>query len=256
MNRKNWTREELILAINLYCKTPFGRLHNRNPDIIKLSKLIGRTPSALSWKLVNFASLDPSLKKRGIKGAINVSHLDREIWEEFYSDWDRLAYESEILRANRLGEPIEPDVEAGSTELSRSGLDRKTLAKVRVNQNFFRATVLAAYESRCCITGLAIPDLLNASHIIPWSKDEKNRVNPQNGLCLNAIHDRAFDRGLLTVTPEYKVMLSASIRKSAGRSEAVQHLLTRYDGEKIRLPRKFLPDRSFLEYHNRNVFKQ
>ena len=256
MGRKNWSRDELILAINLYCKTQFGRLHNRNPDIIKLAKLIGRSPSALAWKLVNFASLDPSLKRRGIKGAVNVSHLDREIWEEFYSDWDRLAYESEVLRAKRLGEPIESVVEIDPMELPRSGQDRKAFVKVRVNQSFFRATVLAAYEFQCCITGLAIPDLLNASHIIPWSKDEKHRVNPRNGLCLNAIHDRAFDRGLLTITAEYKVRISTSIGKSSGRNDAVQHLLTRYDGEKIRLPRKFLPDQSFLEYHNKEVFKQ
>jgi len=256
MSRKNWTREELILAINLYCKTPFGRLHNRNLDIIKLAKLIGRSPSAVTWKLVNFASLDPSLKRRGIKGAVNVSHLDKEIWEEFYSDWDRLAFESEVLRANRMGQQIEVIAEIDAMELPRSGRERKALVKVRVNQNFFRATVLAAYEFRCCITGLAIPELLNASHILPWSKDEKNRVNPSNGLCLNAIHDRAFDRGLLTITSEYRVIVSPSIRGTSRGSDAVRHLLTRYDGEKIRLPRKFLPDQSFLEYHNKEVFKK
>jgi putative restriction endonuclease len=75
-----WSREELILAINLYCKLPFGRLHNRNPEIINLANLIGRTPSSVAYKLVNFASLDPSLKARGIKGASNASNLDREIW--------------------------------------------------------------------------------------------------------------------------------------------------------------------------------
>ena len=116
--------------------------------------------------------------------------------------------------------------------------------------------MLAAYEFRCCITGLAIPDLLNASHIVPWSKDEKNRVNPSNGLCLNAIHDRAFDRGLLTITSEYSVIVSPSIKRTSRGNDAVRHLLTRYDGKKIRLPRKFLPDQSFLEYHNKEIFKQ
>ena len=70
-----WTREQLILTINLYCKTPFGRLHKTNPDVINLSKLIDRTPSSVAWKLVNFASLDPSLQARGIKGAQNASKL-------------------------------------------------------------------------------------------------------------------------------------------------------------------------------------
>ena len=74
-----WTREELILAINLYCKLPFGRLHRANPDIIHLAKLIHRTPSAVALKLVNFASFDPSLRARGIKGASNASKLDSQI---------------------------------------------------------------------------------------------------------------------------------------------------------------------------------
>jgi putative restriction endonuclease len=256
MSRKNWSREELILAINLYCKTPFGRLHNRNPDITKLAKLIGRSPSALAWKLVNFASLDPSLKRRGIKGAVNVSHLDREIWDEFYTNWERLAYESEALLAKRTGEPIEVQAEIDLSEPPRSGLDRKTLVKVRINQNFFRATVLAAYDFHCCITGLAIPDLLNASHIVPWSKDEKNRVNPRNGLCLNTLHDRAFDRGLLTITSELKVKISPSIRKPSKRIDPTQQFLARYDGMLITLPRKFLPEPAFLEYHNREIFRQ
>ena len=69
MVRRNWTREELIVAFNLYCKIPFGRIHIRNPLIIELAKAIGRTPSALSWKLANFARLDPALRKRNIAGA-------------------------------------------------------------------------------------------------------------------------------------------------------------------------------------------
>lgn len=256
MSRKNWSRDELILAINLYCKTPFGRLHNRNPDIMILAKLLGRTPSAVGWKLVNFASLDPSLKKRGIKGAVNVSHLDREIWNEFNSNWERLAYESEMLLAKWMGERIEAVAEIDPLEIPREGLDRKTLVKVRVNQNFFRAAVLASYEFRCCITGLAVPDLLNASHILPWSKDEKNRVNPRNGLCLNTLHDRAFDRGLLTVTSDFKVRISPSIRKPAKRTDPTQQFLVRYDGMTITLPRRFLPEPEFLEYHNEKIFKQ
>jgi len=254
--RRNWSRNELILAANLYCKTPFGRLHSRNPNVVTLAKLLGRTSSAVAWKLVNFASLDPSLKRRGIKGAPNVSHLDKEVWNEFYTDWERLAYESETLLAKWKGDPIESLAQIDPSELPRSGRDRKALVKVRVNQNFFRAAVLSAYESCCCITGLAIPDLLNASHIVPWAMDEKNRTNPQNGLCLNAIHDRAFDRGFLTITPEYRVLVAASVRSSSRRSNAVQHLLSKYHGRRIRLPHRFLPDQAFLEYHMKEVFRR
>ncbi|MEO6070275.1 MAG: hypothetical protein ABIN57_03905, partial [Chitinophagaceae bacterium] len=97
--QKLWTREELILAINLYCKLPFGRLHRNNPKVIHLANLIGRTENSVAFKLVNFASLDPSLHARGIKGASNTSNLDKEIWNEFYNNWGGLGYESEKLLA-------------------------------------------------------------------------------------------------------------------------------------------------------------
>src|SRR3990172_7206862 len=103
MARLNWTREELIVAFNLYCKIPFGKIHTKNPDVISLAKIIGRTPSAVSWKLVNFASLDPSLRKRGVAGAANVSKLDIQIWTEFNQDWDKLGFESERLLAKWRG---------------------------------------------------------------------------------------------------------------------------------------------------------
>ena len=83
MLKRLWTREELIVAINLYYKLPFGKLHKGNPEIIMIANRLGRTPSSVAWKLVNFASFDPSLKARGIKGASNASNLDKQIWNEF-----------------------------------------------------------------------------------------------------------------------------------------------------------------------------
>ena len=200
MTRKNWQRSELILAFNLYCKTPFGRIHNRNPEIISLAKAVGRSPSAVSWKLANFARLDPSLQKRNIAGAKHGSQGEAEVWEEFHNDWEALAFESERLLAQTTGRKVEEIAEVPEEALPKEGKERERVVRSRVNQHFFRATVLAAYGNKCCITGMPIPELLTASHIVPWSVDHQNRLNPRNGLCLNAIHDRAFDRGLLTIT--------------------------------------------------------
>src|SRR5687768_14434560 len=106
-DEKLWNREELILAINLYCKIPFGKIHNRNPAIIELASLLNRTPNAVSYKLANLASLDPTLKARGIKGADKSSKLDKEIWNEFYANWDILPFKSEKLLAKYKGITIE-----------------------------------------------------------------------------------------------------------------------------------------------------
>jgi HNH endonuclease len=246
--RRNWTRDELILAFNLYCKIPFGRIHIRNPAVIELAKAIGRTPSAVSWKLANFARLDPVLRKRKIAGATHGAQAEEEIWNEFSNDWERLAFESERLLAQTTGRAVTlADIEFPE------GKTRETVVRARVNQSFFRAAVLASYDMRCCITGLRIPKLLTASHIVPWAVDVKNRANPANGLCLNALHDRAFDCGLLTVTPGFRVKVSPTASSHASDA-AARDFLRRYDGASIRLPRRFPPGADFLRYHNEEIF--
>src|SRR5205814_964257 len=96
---RSWTRDELIVAMNLYCKLPFGQLHHRNPAIIKLAEKLGRTASSVAMKLCNFASLDPVQQARGISGLSGASAADRQVWQEFHADWERLAFESEQRRA-------------------------------------------------------------------------------------------------------------------------------------------------------------
>lgn len=250
MPRRDWTREELIVAFNLYCKVPFGRIHIRNPQIIELAKAIGRTPSAVSWKLANFARLDPALQKRNITGASHGARAEVEIWSEFSNDWEGLTFESERLLLQMTGCP--PQFFAEMREFPE-GKNRETLVRARINQDFFRAAVLAVYGKKCCITGLAIPELLNASHIIPWAADVKNRTNPSNGLCLNTLHDRAFDCGLLTITTDLKVRLSPRLKKTAGEL-AFKTFLHRYENVPISSPRHFGPSVEFLRYHNERVF--
>ncbi len=250
-----WAREELILAFNLYFKIPFGKFDKRTPEIISLSKVLGRTPSAVAMKLSNFARLDPVLKKRGIVGASHGSKLDIVIWEEFIGNLEKLSFESEVLLAEKMGKKVEEISGIYVLDLPREGKEREALVRIRVNQSFFRQTILAAYSIRCCITGLNIPSLLTASHIVPWSEDKTNRMNPRNGLCLNALHDRAFDKGWITVTPDFLVRVSPKIQKMSGE-KAVSELLLKYDGLKILEPKRFLPETKFLEYHNDVVFKK
>ncbi len=256
MRASNWSRDELIVAFNLYCKIPFGRIHIRNPQIIELARAIGRSPSSVSWKLANFARLDPSLKKRNIAGASHGSKSEEGIWDEFKDDWDNLAYVSERLLAKFLDHPIEYENQPIPVEQELPiGRERESLVRIRVNQAFFRQAVLTSYGNRCCITGISIPGLLNASHIVPWSIDTKNRTNPRNGLCLNALHDRAFDRGLITIMPDNKVRISESVRNLAKSGDGEIGFLLNCEGREITLPERFAPDPDFLRYHNAVVFK-
>ena len=105
MASQRWTKEQLKLAFHLYCQLPFGKLHHRNKEIVVLAPLIGRTPSAVAMKLVNFASLDPAITASGRSGLGNASVLDQEVWDEFHADWEGLALECERSR-EKLGAGI------------------------------------------------------------------------------------------------------------------------------------------------------
>ncbi|HEX2866934.1 MAG TPA: HNH endonuclease [Ignavibacteriales bacterium] len=248
-----WTREELLLALNLYSKIEFGKIHHGNPEIIKLSNLINRTPGSVSYKLVNFASLDPVQKARGIKGAMNASKLDKEIWNEFYYNLDSFAFESEKLKADIEHTTVEKENDIDEEDLPKEGKERERIVKTRVNQSFFRQLILASYNNTCCITGIQQPNLLVAGHIRPWRLDEKNRMNPQNGIAINALHDKAFECGLITITPDYKIKVS-SVLQEQEMNPSISEFFLKYHDKEIKLPWRFLPDQDFLKYHNKERF--
>ncbi|MDJ1471880.1 HNH endonuclease [Xanthocytophaga flava] len=249
--KNNWTREELIVVFNLYCKIPFSKINEKYKPVIELASLIGRSPGAVSFKLANFASLDPVLKQRNISGLKNGSKGEKEIWKEFHADWERLSYESELQLARYKQEPITQTTSIRIDDLPQGG-DRETIIKARVNQQFFRHAVLTSYETKCCITGITQTELLIASHIIPWSIDKGNRTNPCNGICLNALHDKAFDKGLITITPDFEIKISGKLLES---SSGTAIFFQSYKNQKISLPKRFLPDRDFLHYHLTNIYK-
>lgn len=246
----DWTREQTLAALHVYFQLPFGQLHQRNPLIRHLAAWIGRTPGAVALKLVNFASLDPQVRASGRSGMSNASQLDKRLWDELNADWDLVASEAaQAYEHYGMAHGVKPgaDVVDEVPEIAE-GKTVTAMVKVRVNQARFRRAVLASYNARCCISGLALPQLLIASHIVPWSMDEKNRLNPQNGLCLSALHDKAYDIGLITVLPDFTVRVSKQLHE-ADLDEFTKQSLTSYDGRSISLPERFRPNPSFLRAH-------
>jgi hypothetical protein len=242
--RRKWTREETLAAFNLYARTPFGRLHARNPEIVELARQLGRTPNSLAMKCCNLAALDPALQSRGIKGLRNISDLDREVWDEFHSSPEIVGYESEIAFSKATRQPPrmlrenDPLVVIAST-------DRNAIRRVRVTQHLFREMVLSSYKEQCAICTLPARELLIASHIVGWAVDEANRMNPRNGICLCSLHDRAFDSGLIDVDETYKVHVTP--RCAVDRNHRVaKEMLYGFEGVSLTLPERWLPDPSLL----------
>src|SRR3989338_10527536 len=111
-----WTKEQVKLAFHLYCQLPYGRIHGRNQEIIALAKAIGRTSDAVAMKMLNIASIDPAITSTGRVGLRGDSALDREVWAEFHSDWEKLAVECQLHR-QELDKNIVADLEPESDEL-------------------------------------------------------------------------------------------------------------------------------------------
>lgn len=249
--------------MNLYCRLPFGKMHARNPEVIQLADVIGRTSGSIAMKLVNIASLDPEQQKRGIKGLSKASRGDAAIWAEFNGNWESLAEESELLRERLLSAVKDQELSAQDFSIARKPkvenvrfqgqTEGRREVAVRLAQGFFRQSVLASYGEKCCITGLPVPELLNASHILPWSSYPNERADPRNGLCLASTQDRAFDRGLLTLDEDFRVVVSNRIRDFA-TTRAVNEQFMRYEGVCISLPEKFRPLQEYLAIHRSTFF--
>jgi HNH endonuclease len=239
-----------------------------------LAQAIGRTPDAVVYKACNFASLDPFHQARGVKGFGNVSRADRVLWTEFAQNSEAVAAEAESawerlvspqirgdqFSSNRCPPPGSPEESAplplpdatipsfptGPTEAER-------LVRTRRVQTFFRSAVLASYDFRCALTGLAVPELLTASHIIPWNENVERRADPRNGIALNALYDRAFDRGLIAFDADHRIILSSRLQ-TADPGPWHRDVLLSLSGQPLTLPRRFLPDPEALAWHRECLF--
>ncbi|MEI8079030.1 MAG: HNH endonuclease [bacterium] len=259
MVNRLWTREEILLAINLYCKLPYARLNQNSPEVKILAQLLGRTPSAISMRCCNYAQFDPVESKR-VKGLSHAAKYDRAIWFEINADWEKFAAECEqILR--RIATDQGTFSRDGSVTLTHDaeypvGEDKAQMVRVRVGQQFFREAILTAYNHQCCITGLRHDKLLVASHIKPWkdSDPKTERTNPHNGLCLSPLYDKAFDAGLMTIDEHYRVVFSPLLWDFVSR-EVGQNFFRRYEGQTLLLPERFTPLQLFFEHHRTNIFQ-
>ena len=254
MERNLWTRDEFILTFNLYLKLPFGKLHTSTPEVQELALLLGRTASSIALRLTNFASCDPYHINRGVKGMVGGIRKCQPIWDEFANNKEALIFESERILAERQFGSIETKFDLLYNDIRQLNGEMKIREiKTRVNQNVFRDMVVANYGNQCAITSIEIPELLIASHIIPWSENEKERLNPENGICLSMLYDKAFDQGLIGISKEYTILISEKLKKHS-KKEYYQHFFGSVDGIKLHLPNKHLPNPLFLEWHFDEIF--
>ncbi len=241
VKRNLWTREDIQRALALYLSTPFGQIHSGNPRIIDLARQIGRTPSAIALKMSNLAGIDESLDR---KGMVNSSALDKQVWKEFLTAPENVVAVSEAMHENILYTQTNYPEAYSFGE----GTNQTAQTTQRRGQNLFRRTILTSYGSRCALTDLDDPRLLVASHIIGWAEQAQTRLNPHNGICLNALHDRAFDKHLISFGEKYELLVDRNLPSKTSE------LLHRVKHQKLRMPERFLPSQDFLETHRQQFY--
>ena len=224
-------------------------MHSRNPDIIKAAEFVRRTPSALAMKLTNIASLDPEITLTGRKGLSGASIADKQMWQEIHNNWEDFAVESSKALSQIM---LEQESRPSIVRENHIGHTKEAKVNIRIGQSFFRKSVLSAYNNKCCISGLLIPKLLVASHIVPWRTDPENRLNPSNGLCLSMLHDKAFDIGLISIQDDMTILIS---EKNMISDAFYESIIKSYEGKTISRPDKFYPNLNFLNYHRNNIFQ-
>jgi putative restriction endonuclease len=240
---RNWSEHEVQAALALYLVTDFGRFHTRNPDVIALARQIGRTPGSVALKLANLAALDDSLPQ---KGMANASATDRRVWQAFLQVPDAVI----AAYAQQVAPPAPPGMAESAAAFDHLGRVRQAMAPQRVGQDLFRRMVLTGYGGRCALTGVDDARLLNASHIVGWADSPEHRMRPTNGICLNALHDRAFDRHLITFDEAWQMIIAPHVPAAARRQ------LERGVKGVLQMPARFLPDAGLMAQHRARFHAQ
>ena len=248
--RDIWTEEQITIVLYEYCRNPFGQFSATKKFVQELGELLNRTPAAIVRKVGNLASFDPQMKARGVGGLVHTGKLDEVVWNKYFGHWNQLAYDAEVLLAKLRNKELEESLQLDLNKLPK-GAERTQEVKRRINQSFFRDTVLSSYDNRCCITGINNDKLLQACHIVSWSMDEANRTNPQNGLCMNYLFHKAYDEYLLGISPDYDIIISDKFfgEKLKDVDSKTLDYVRSFNNRKIIMPKRFLPNRDLLAEH-------
>jgi predicted restriction endonuclease len=164
-------------------------------------------------KVLNFRFLDPRQDGKGLSAG---SETDKAVWSQFFDaaanavrsdgldDEFRRVWQSKPQEAPK---PRSTYAEFGEAPDDDPAQLRTFLRTLRRGQPAFRRNLLAAYESRCCISGWAPETVLEAAHIEEHSKSGLNSI--RNGLLLRSDLHALFDEGLLRIEPEQQVVILA-----------------------------------------------
>lgn len=136
-----------------------------------------------------------------------------------------------------------------------SASDIYTRIKSRgVKQVIFRAALLKAYSRRCAFTEIAVPEALEACHIVPWSQASPDeRLDVRNGILLNSFHHKLFDCGYITLTSDHRIVYYDADEKDRAYSNIDRALTSQLHGNPMHMPHRSIlrPAEEYIEKHHK-----
>ncbi len=143
-------------------------------------------------------------------------------------------------------------------ELQKNLKEEEYFEETFIRSTIFKRKVPIIYKNRCAVTGLQINatfniSMVDACHIKPFSVSYDDTIT--NGISLSPNIHRAFDRGMLTIDKDYKVVVSNKFNENFVSDKS--YSIKQFHGKRIILPKdkRFLPNLENLEWHRQNIFK-
>lgn len=134
-------------------------------------------------------------------------------------------------------------------------MQQKNEEEIFLRGSVFKREIPKIYNNTCCISGMRIDSTLSVSmidacHIVPFSISYDDTIT--NGIALSPNLHRAFDRGLISINDEYRVVLSNSFKEVESN-----YMIRIFENKEIQLPdlKNFYPLKVNLLWHKENVFK-
>jgi hypothetical protein len=271
---RDWTAAESLAGLWAYHLTYGGIISKKDGSPIATVALkIGRAIGGVYNKVLNFRAIDPRDTRHGLSGG---SVTDEAIWQEFYlpasqqldirrlqkayqSHWEpaklspittiQAKTESNFSHSTLLATIADELDNQPTFQIQTISDHRKkvlTAIAIRQGQQRFRSMLLALYDSCCMVTGCRVVDVLEAAHIIPYQGTDTN--HPANGLLFRADIHTLFDLGYLSISPDYTVLLSDSLKAMEYEYLAGRPLV-------FPLNSLLRPSQEALEVHRNQVFR-
>lgn len=260
MRGQLWSREELILSLELYCSIDFGDISTKNLKVIELAKLCGRSVNSIALRLANYTSCDPVQKERGIVGMTGGLTVCQPIWDEFYGKWDYLKEEAIKARIKLAGYNVNENISQISQakecdEIVKYDLFNNFIKDI--NNHKFYDIINRNYNGHCIISGLKVKNLLMACHILPEDNNVEKSMKASNGLLLNISYAKAYSDGLIGIDKNYKLHIAPNLKKrnaDLGYSELFPNT---FESKNLILHDAIVkPEPTLLEWHMDTIFNR